>query len=334
MISRIESGGRPRRIAIDCDPGVDDALALALALVCPKVEIQAVTTGHGNVPARWACRNARRWLELCRAHLPEGWPLPTVYRGAAGPLRPRRVDRSISLAIHGEDGLGGLASGGRPALPRSAPVGPPPAHLRLLELARTWGRSLTVVALGPLTNLALAVRRDPAALRRVGRIVVMGGAARMPGNATAAAEFNIHCDPEAAAAVFACGAPVTLVGLDVTRRVVLSSRALGGGGSFRRLVRRLTRPYIDYSKRNRGTDGCVLHDPLALGEAVRPGFLRCARRRVEVECGNGPARGMTVVDLRPGREALGGAGVEVALEVDAPRFLRFFLSRLRTYRGG
>ena len=200
----------------------------------------------------------------------------------------------------------------------------------LAGLARQLKGALRIIAVGPLTNLARAVRLDREALAGVGRIVVMGGAARMPGNATPAAEFNIHCDPEAAAVVMGCGAPITMVGLDVTRRALLPSSSLKGGGPFRRALRDLVRPYAAFSRKHRGVDGVVLHDPLAVAAAIDPGLLGCRSREVVVECGKGPARGMTVVDLRsphPGR------GVEVALEVDEKRFLRFFLGRLRKFRG-
>jgi len=319
-------------VVIDCDPGVDDALALALALVSPELEVLAVTTVHGNVPGAWAFRNARRALAYFRSHSSAAKPLPPVHRGAASPLRGGRVDRSEALAIHGADGLGELFSGGRRP-PRLGKAPHETAERLIAALARRLGRDLTIVALGPLTNLGRAWRRDPDALAGVGRIVVMGGTAQMPGNVTAAAEFNLHCDPEAAAAVLRSGAPVTLVGLDVTRRALLPARALFGGGPFRRALRDLTRTYVAYARRRRGEEGVTLHDPLALAAAIEPGLLRCERRPVAVECGEGPARGMTVVDLRPGASAGGRGGAEVALDVDEGRFLRFFLNRLRRYRG-
>ena len=163
----------------------------------------------------------------------------------------------------------------------------------------------------------------------------MGGAVQMPGNVTAAAEFNIHCDPEAAAAVLNCGAPVTMVGLDVTRRAVLPSKALRGGGAFRQTLRDLVRPYAAYSKRRRGLDGTTLHDPLAVAVAIDPSLVRCEKRPVSVECGDGPARGMTVADLRADAPPAqpGASGVRVALGLDERRFLRFFLKRLEAYRG-
>ncbi len=331
---------------IDCDPGIDDALAIALALASPELDLRAITTVNGNVPARWAYRNGCRVVSFLGMHLRSPRPLPAVYPGAGRPLGGGRVDRKISVSIHGEDGLGDLFRKRKPPAPglpnknrlpdesRVASQGIESSQV-IVSLSRSLGSALSIIAIGPLTNLALAVRRDRMALAGVGRIVVMGGAAQMPGNASSTAEFNVHCDPEAAELVMNCGAPITMIGLDVTRRAVLPSRSLRGGGEFRGALRDLVRPYIGFSKRRRGVDGVTLHDPLAVAAAMEPGLVGCLRRKVSVECGNGPARGMTVVDLRPGAGAPVShtRRVEVAMEVDEKRFLRLFLSRLRAYRG-
>jgi inosine-uridine nucleoside N-ribohydrolase len=319
---------------IDCDPGVDDAFAIALALASPEIDLRAITTVHGNVPARMAYRNARRVVSFLGVNLRSPKPLPAVYPGAGLPLRGGRIDRKISISIHGEDGLGDLFRKRKPPAPglrRESRV----ASQVIASLSRGLGGSLSIIAIGPLTNLALAVRRDRKALAGVGRIVIMGGAAQVPGNATRAAEFNVHCDPEAAEVVMNCGAPITMIGLNVTRRAVLPSRSLGGGGEFRGALRDLARPYIGFSKRRRGVDGVTLHDPLAVAAALEPGLVGCLHRKVSVECGSGPARGMTVVDLRPGADAPASRArsAEVAMEVDEKRFLRLFLSRLKAYRG-
>ncbi|MDA1000417.1 MAG: nucleoside hydrolase [bacterium] len=325
-------GGLKKKILIDCDPGVDDALALALALASPELEVLAVTTVQGNVTAKAAFVNARRALGYFASSL-EGLPAPPpVHPGAPLPLRGGRIDHRISYAIHGRSGLGDLFAGGRGA-PRLAPSSPAPADEAIVSLARKHGRALTVVALGPLTNLARALGRDREALAGVGRVVVMGGAARMPGNATPAAEFNIHCDPEAAARVLGCGAPLTLVGLDVTRLALLPWRHLAGGGPFRRALRDLTRPYAAFSRRHRGRDAITLHDPLALAVAIRPDLVACERRAVEVDCGAGPARGMTVVDLRAEASRGGKGGIDVALGLREKAFMSFFMAHLRRFRG-
>ncbi len=325
---------RPCRVIVDCDPGVDDALALAMAWVSPELEVLGVTTVGGNVPLSAGYRNVRRLKAFFGAHMQDGGSsLPPVFAGAAKPLYPRRLDRGVSYAIHGEDGLGALFARGR--RPHRLPGEPGESAIRFIAAqAKKWGRALTIVALGPLTNLALAARRDPRAIAGVGRIVLMGGTAQMPGNATPAAEFNIHCDPESAHVVFHCGASITMVGLDVTRRVLLPAKEFRGGGPFRKAVRGLVRPYLRYSKRFRKVDGITLHDPLALAVAIDPGLVRCLRRAVvEVVCVKGPALGMTVVDLRSNPPASRRQRTEVALEVDRNRFFALFLSRLERYRG-
>lgn len=319
---------------IDCDPGVDDALALALAMASPEMDLRAVTTVHGNIPVRMAYRNARRMVSFLHDNLRRPGPVPPVYAGAGKPMGRGRIDRQVSYAIHGKDGLGELFRRRKyPVL--DANNDGRRADQVITGLAREFGKSLCIIAIGPLTNLALVLKRDRNALAGVGRIVVMGGAARMPGNATPAAEFNVHCDPEASEMVMNCGAPITMVGLDVTRQALLLSASLKGGGPFRRALRELVRPYAGFSKSRRGVDGVTLHDPLAVAAAIEPGMIDTLRRKVSVECGGGPSRGMTVVDLRPeaGSTPESAHGVDVALGVDVKRFLRFFLRRMGSYRG-
>lgn len=191
---------------------------------------------------------------------------------------------------------------------------------------------MTIITLGPLTNLALALRRVPGAFSRVKRIVVMGGAARMPGNVTPAAEFNIYCDPLAAKEVFSSGLPVTMVGLDVTRRALLSVDEFKGGGSFRAALRDLIKVYARFSKKRRGADDITLHDPLALAVAIKPDLVETIPCRVDVDASRGVARGMTLVDLRENRGVRVKNPVDVALDLDLKGFLAFFISHMRKYR--
>jgi purine nucleosidase/pyrimidine-specific ribonucleoside hydrolase len=201
----------------------------------------------------------------------------------------------------------------------------------ILETADRFAGRLVVVALGPLTNLAVALRRDPRRLAQVARIVVMGGAVAVPGNVTAAAEFNMHVDPEAAAEVFASGLPIELVPLDVTRRVVLTradlSKALGRhGGKTARFIEDFTAHGFDFETQ-RGDGGMALHDPLAVGVAVDPSLVTLEPLQIAVECEGRLTRGMTVADRRPHRPGPEPT-CRAALDVDAPRFLRLFLERV------
>jgi purine nucleosidase/pyrimidine-specific ribonucleoside hydrolase len=208
-----------------------------------------------------------------------------------------------------------------------------PAPEVILEIADRWGPELTIVALGPLTNLALALQQDPRRLARAGRVVVMGGAIAVPGNVTPAAEFNVYVDPEAAAAVLEAGLDVELVPLDVTRRVVLAQDAL-----IQRLGRcgdRLARFILDFTRYgfapggDREAGGIVLHDPLAMAVALDPSLVRLEPAAVEVECEGRLTRGLTLADRRdlPSHRKRAPT-CRVAMEVDAPRVLAMVLESL------
>jgi purine nucleosidase/pyrimidine-specific ribonucleoside hydrolase len=238
--------------------------------------------------------------------------------------------------IHGDDGLGNLdryvEPDGRPRYPKPAPViemldG---ADL-ILELADRFREELVVVALGPLTNLALALQRGRRVLSRVGRIVVMGGAVAVPGNVTPGAEFNFYVDPEAAAAVFKAGLPIDLVPLDVTSQVVLPQAELA-----RRLAAcssSLGRFVADFSLHGfavgRRKSGIILHDPLAMGVALDPSLVGFEDLHVEIECEGRATRGLSLADRRelPSHRKR-RPNCRVATTVDGPRFLKLFLDRL------
>ncbi|MCE2452442.1 MAG: nucleoside hydrolase [Nitrospinae bacterium] len=327
-----ESESPVRYALVDCDPGVDDTLALAMGFASPFFRYDAVTTVHGNVSARLAYRNARRLTAFLRDHLESPILDVPVYPGASLALDGSRMNRSESRAIHGPEGMGAMFDKKR-RLPRPGRGSSKPAWEVMVEEAARRGSALTIIMLGPLTNLALALRRAPGVFTRVKRIVVMGGAARMPGNVTPAAEFNIYCDPLAAKEVFSSGLPVTMVGLDVTRRALLRVDEFEGGGPFRAALRDLIKVYARFSKKRRGSEDITLHDPLALAVAMKPDLVETIPCRVDVDASRGVARGMTLVDLRESRGAQVKNPVDVALDLDVKGFLAFFISRLRKYRG-
>ena len=324
----------PRPIVIDTDPGIDDALAIVLALRSPELQVELVTTVAGNAGLRAATDNARRMLALLDPDDP-----PRLVPGAAGPLRGRL---NTAPEMHGDDGLVGLSRvrdrGGRLLFPASR--GPIPgregAPGAIVAKAREHGENLTIVALGPLTNLARALEADAEAMRQVGRLIVMGGAVEAPGNVTAAAEFNFHVDPEAADRVLTSDMRITLVGLDVTRQVhlrwpVVRDALRGNQSPLARAIRHLTRP-LD------STDGgLLLHDPLAMALAVDTTLVRTRRLPVRVETKGTHTRGMSIADRRPTRgkrPADGDAAeddaplVDVAFEVDAARVLGLVAERV------
>lgn len=332
MMARKEGGSSVRYALVDCDPGVDDALALAMGFASNFFRYDAVTSVHGNVSARLAYRNARRLVSFLHDHLEPPDPDVPVYPGASLALDGSRLNRSESRMIHGSEGMGAMFDN-KKRLRRLGRGSSKPAWEVIAEQAKERGAGLTIIMLGPLTNLALALRRAPGAFSCVRRIVVMGGAARMPGNVTPAAEFNIYCDPQAAKEVFSSGLPITMVGLDVTRRALMSVDELEGGGSFRAALRGLIKVYAQFARKRRGADDITLHDPLALAVAMKPDLVETTPCRVDVDASRGVARGMTVVDLRENRGLRIENPVDVALELDVKAFLSFFISHLRKYRG-
>jgi len=318
------------RLLIDTDPGIDDALALLLALHSPDASVEAITTVAGNVPVDRATGNVFRILDVVRPAA-----MPRVARGADAPLKRPLV---TAAHVHGDDGLGNLdrfiEPDGRlryPALPQSLEM--LDAADLILEMADRFGKELVVVALGPLTNLAVAHGRDARRLSRVGRILVMGGAVVVSGNVTPAAEFNFYVDPEAAAAVFGGELPLELVPLDVTRRVLLRQRVLAERLSrcpspVARFVSDFTLHGFAFGAEH-GDRGIALHDPLAVGVALDPSLVRFGRLHVEIECEGRITRGMSVADRRRiESHRKRHPNCCVAMSVDAPRFVRLFLDRL------
>src|SRR4051794_12350199 len=295
-------------VIIDCDPGHDDAIALLLALASPELELVAVTTVSGNQTVDKTTANALRLLEFAGRDVP-------VARGAD---RPLVRERHVAAYVHGETGLDG------PELPAAA--GAPVAE-HAVELLAREAAGRTLVATGPLTNVALALALHPDALPE--RVVIMGGAIG-EGNVSPAAEFNIWADPEAARRVFESGVEVTMVGLDVTHRALVTPeanerlRASGRAGQ-------LSAELVDfYSRFHREVypelGGSPMHDPVALAHVIDPGFLEVVDAHVEVDCAWGDGRGRTNVDTR-GRQGL-APNAKVAVDIDVERFLALLLDRL------
>lgn len=315
-----------RPVVIDTDPGIDDALALMLALRSPEWRVELLTTVAGNVPVSVGTANARRLVALINAA-----QSPAVAQGAAHPLRR---PLHTATAIHGDDGLGGLswlrrADGGE-AYP--VPAQPPvrrQAVQRLVRLVEQHGRTLTVIALGPLTNIARAIQLAPASMRGLGHLVIMGGAIAVPGNIRPVAEFNIFVDPHAADLVLRSGIPITLVPLDVTRQVRLTAEVLqrataGVPMHLTQAVRHMTQQALQSQPM-----GLTMHDPLAVAVALEPTLVQTVMLPVRVETRGIQTLGMTVADRRqPSSWTTDMPQIEVALEVDASRALELFTSRV------
>jgi len=296
------------KVLLDCDPGHDDAIALLLALASPEVELLGVTTVAGNQTLDKTTANAIRVLELAgRAEVPV----------AAGAERPLVRERSVAANVHGETGLDG------PDLPppQGAPV---EAHAVDFLAERLAGA--TLVATGPLTNVALLLARHPD--EKPERLVLMGGAIA-EGNVTPAAEFNIWADPEAATRVFASGLDVTMVGLDVTHRALVTTahkEQLRAAGRVGRFVAELLDFYGVFHRKVYGFDGSPVHDAVAVAQVIRPDLLELERLNVRVDCESELCRGRTVVDVwrRTGLEP----NANVAVGIDSQAFLDLLLERL------
>jgi purine nucleosidase len=316
----------PDRIPVlmDVDTGIDDALALVVAARSPELDLVGVGTVAGNVAAPVAARNTLRVLEVAGA---EDVPVAV---GADAPLLEPPHDATW---VHGADGLGNT---GQPD-----PAGSPSdehAVDQLLRLSHEHAGELVVVAVGPLTNLALALTRDPGLAGRLGRIVIMGGSARVGGNKLPWAEANIASDPEAAEIVFRSAAARTMVGLDVTLQVGLDEgdvAALASAGDpAASLAADILPFYLDAYARWSGERRCALHDPLAVAVVARPDLVVTHSLPTRVETRGEHTRGMTVIDLRAlmrgTAPTLDGPCTDVALEVDADRARETVLARLST----
>jgi purine nucleosidase len=305
-----------QRFIVDTDPGADDAIALMMALRHAGVQVDAITTVAGNVPVEQATANALYIAELCGAEVP-------VYQGMDRPMLRQPPD---ARHVHGQDGLGDLD--------RQPPRGhPQPEHAvdALIRHALAAPGQITLVALGPLTNVALALRREPALATALRRLVLMGGAVNALGNVTPSAEFNIWADPEAANIVFHAGAPVTMAGWELTSGDMLlgveeidrlrshdSPLAVFAVDCYRQ-VRKLYEAF-------HGQPVMGLPDPIVMAVAIDPGLCRTEFLYVTVETTSELTRGETVVDRRG---VLGQPpNIQVCFDPDPARFKRLLFDTL------
>lgn len=305
-------------VIIDTDPGVDDALALILALKSPEIKVEAVTTVVGNVSQDKAHRNALKVLDFLNAG-----KIP-VARGARKPLIR---EASPAEEIHGKSGLG------EAILPKPRIRSHEASAVKLiLEKAYELGKGLTLVALGPLTNMASAILAEPRIVDMVAGLVFMGGAYNLTpygyGNVTPVAEFNIWHDPEAAKIVFESGMPLKAVGLDITANPS-NSLNLDRYQEIERLGTRRSRLVADLCRRLIKRFGIVhLHDPIAVAVASNPDLVEMGRYFVEVETAGLLTRGQTVLDRRPQRSLERRPNVEVCLSLDSERVMKLFMERV------
>jgi len=266
------SSRAPRRVIIDTDPGVDDAFALLLAMRSPELKIEGITPVAGNVPLDLTLPNALRMTEIAgRDDIP-------VAAGAKSPLMRRLVTATYA---HGENGLGGTVF----PEPKRKPVADP-ASVFIEQIVRKYPHEVTLITLGPLTNVATALNSDPELASLVPGVVMMGGSLS-GGNITPAAEFNIYVDPEAARIVFQSGIPITMVGLDVTRRTSLTEEHYKTLSAVQNPVSqaaaKIARNAIDHTRSQGFLVGPNMHDSLAVAAFLDPSILKWKNYYVDIE---------------------------------------------------
>ena len=309
----------PIPVIFDTDPGVDDALALMLALASPEVEVLGVCSVNGNVSIDICTRNALGILALLdRSDIP-------VYRGADQPLVREPV---YATDVHGIEGMGAVV------LPASRVTAKENASAFLVAQLTHRPNEVTVIAVGPLTNLALAEKISPGVLKKARRIIAMGGAIVAPGNASATAEFNFFADPHAAQDVIRSGANLTLVPLDATHQVGLTETVIRQkieplGTSMSKFVVDAVANVLAFGERM-GRDAVVyMHDPLAVGVAIAPSLFDFLQFNLDVETMGELTMGQLVSDRRqaPATGRLGHTTTCV-MGVQADGFLNLFLERV------
>jgi inosine-uridine nucleoside N-ribohydrolase len=313
----------PRKIIIDTDPGIDDAMAIFMALQSPELDVIGLTTVFGNVETSLATRNALGLLEVAgRTDIP-------VAGGAVHPLAGP-FGGAVSF-VHGDDGQG---NAGLPE-PTMAPRGQSAAAFLVEQIMAQPGQ-ITLVPIGPLTNLALALHLEPAIAHNVAGVVVMGGNALAPGNVTPASEANIHNDPEAADVVFGAAWPVTMVGLDVTERILMTAADLDGQRrdattAMGHHIAAIVPFYQGFYHRALGTEAIATHDPSTIAFLLRPDLFETRPWPIRVET-QGLGRGKTWPSVRYSDRAVAWHGrppVNVCIDADRAAVARLVLDRLR-----
>lgn len=304
------------QVIIDCDPGIDDCLALLLALKSPEIEILGITTVSGNVPAALGAQNALKLLNFAhKLNIP-------VYRGSEFPLKRDYVSAQDT---HGMDGLG------ESGIPQVTSVSPQAIDaVSFIKQTLAANSNVTVIAIGPLTNLAKSMKQNPTEWKHCRDLISMGGTFKSPGNCSPVAEYNYWCDPDAADYVFQhTPVPIKMVGLDVTRKIVLTPNILEyirqkepRTGNF---ITAITRFYFDFHWRQEKVIGCVINDPLAVAYLLDSTLCQGFSAYTTVET-NGIAIGQTIIDSqnfwqRP-------ANSFILTKVDTQRFMHIFLQRL------
>jgi len=307
----------PKRIIIDTDPGVDDALSFLLALASAEIKLEGLTTTQGNVAVDKATRNALSVLEL--THMSD---IP-VAQGSSLPLVQPLL---ASELVHGKSGIGNS----KLPEPRNKPIPEHAVDFLIRKILAASG-GISIFPIGPMTNIAMAIRKEPKFAKSVRELVIMGGAIREGGNATPLAEFNLFADPHAAHIVFHSGIPITLIPLDVTHKCILKQshieQLLKIKSPISRFIADSVEDYMKFSL-TRGHAGCALHDPLTLATIIAPELLTLKEYFVDVDISGGVSMGNTFADFFNISKKT--ANMKVALGVRGDDFVELFLQRMES----
>jgi purine nucleosidase len=307
----------PKRIIIDTDPGIDDSLAILLSIASPEVTLEGLTIVHGNSSTEQSTINALSILELAGAcHIPvaKGCELPLVQPSLLAP------------ETHGNTGLGYATL----SAPGSSPIVQHGSDFLIEQIMSNPGE-ITIVAIGPLTNIALAIRKEPRIVQAVKEVFIMGGALRHEGNTTPLAEFNTYVDPHAAHIVFHSGMPITLTPLDVTYQCILLSEEVEYikevDSAIPVFIEEATRFYMEFHNEYQDIQGCVINDPLTLALTFSPELCDYEELYVDVDISGGVSMGKTFADFykMTGKPA----NMKVAMDVRSRAFMDLFVERMQ-----
>lgn len=303
-----------KKVIIDVDTGIDDAIGLCLAVQSGQADILGITTVNGNTSLEQATVNTTKVMKLL------GREDVAIVKGAN---RPLLRDPHFEVSVHGNDGIGGALKEMEIVVNED---GFAPDFI--IEQAAKYKGELTIILLAPMTNMALAIRKEPRLKDWVKELVIMGGAVSSPGNITPTAEYNIFIDPEAAKIVLHAGIPITLVGLDVTRQTLLTEADIErmNAGAVRDFVQESTTHYMNRHFQLTGNRSCAMHDPLAVGVALDKSLVRTELHYVDVETKSDLCDGQTVCDFKGWLKK--EPNVNVCVEVDRDRFIETLVDTL------
>lgn len=303
-----------KKVIIDVDTGIDDAIGILLAEKSGEADILGITTVNGNTSLEQATINTRKVTTLL------GRDDLKVVQGAN---RPLLREPFFEVSVHGNDGIGGALKEMEVEI-RDEGFAPD----FIIEQAKKHPGEITVILLAPLTNMALALRKEPRLKEWLKELVIMGGAVDHPGNITPAAEYNMYIDPEAAKIVLHSGIPITLVGLDVTSNTLLTKKDVEAiqPGPARDFVKDSTEHYMNHYLQRNGKEACSMHDPLAVGVALDRSLVKTEKYFVDVETKSELCDGQTVCDFKNYYQR--EPNVDVCMEVDEARFIQKLVDTL------